>query len=233
MTGRREPLPAGVPERAYLTGLRDRLVAGLAPDLVGVYLMGSAALGAYAPGVSDLDVWAVASGPVAPGARRALVARVDHAALPCPARGLELVVACFAGPRPVVQVNLNDGPAVDRRAATSASRMPAAHWFTLDAAIGRDRAVALAGPPAGAAFPSIPRSAQLAAVSRSLAWHRRHEPGSPDAVLNALRGARYALEGVWGSKGAAVEWAAAARPGWAAEALRALEVRSRGGARMS
>lgn len=208
-------------------------MAALGDELVGVYLTGSGAMGAYAPGVSDLDVWAVVRGPVPGAARRAIVARVDHAALPCPARGLELVVAHFAGTAAVVQVNLNDGPRMARRIATASSRMPAAHWFTIDAAIGREHALPLAGPPPGAAFPIVPRSAQLAAVRRSLAWHRRTAGASPDATLNALRGARYALEGVWGSKAAAVEWAASARPAWAQEARAALALRYRAGRPMT
>ena len=117
-----------------------------------------------------------------------------------------------------IRDSLNDGPAMPRCVWTAASRMPAAHWFTLDAAIARERAVALCGPPPRDAFPVVPRSAQLAAIRRSLAWHRRHAPGSPDALLNALRGARYAVEGTWGSKAEATEWAATFTPAWEREA---------------
>ncbi len=80
---------------AYLAELTRRIAAALGEGLVGVYLMGSAAMGAYVPGVSDLDVWALVRGPVATEVKEALAGRVDQAALPCPARGLELVVARF------------------------------------------------------------------------------------------------------------------------------------------
>jgi hypothetical protein len=205
-------------EAAYLAALAGRLRAGLGEGLVGVYLMGSGATGDDRPGSSDLDVWALTRAGPARAAARRLARAVCHAALPCPARRLELVVARLEGARPVVAVNLEDGPGAVRRAWTDPDRMPASHWFTLDLAIGRGRAIALWGPPAAAVMPPVPRSAQLAAVRRSLAWHDRHDPHGPGAVLAALRGARYALDGAWLSKREAVAWAEAERPCWAAEA---------------
>lgn len=205
-------------EAAYLAALTARLRRGVGSALVGVYLMGSGATGGYRPGSSDLDVWALTRASLPRGARRELARTVGHAALPCPARGLELVVARLEGGLPMVEVNLEDGPGMARRAWTDPARMPAAHWFTLDLAIGRGCAVALWGPPAAAAMPPVPRSVQLSAVRHSLAWHDRYEPEGPGAVLAALRGARYALDGVWLSKREAVAWAQAERPRWAAEA---------------
>ena len=134
-------------------------------------------------------------GPLAEAAKRALVARVDQAALPCPARGLELVVARFGdGPEPRVELNLNDGPRMARRVALDASDEPR-HWFVLDAAIGRRHGRALAGPPPEEAFPPIPRSLQLAAIGESLDWYAEHEPDNRKAVLTAARGWRYIAEG--------------------------------------
>lgn len=209
---------SGGREAAYLAELTGRLRAALRHGLLGVHLMGSAAAGDDVPGVSDLDVWAIVGPPLDPRAGRALAARVDHRALPCPARGLELVVARLDGWRPDVQLDLNDGPAMRRRVAVTRSRLAASHWYVLDLAVGRERSVPLWGPPLAALAPPVPRSAQLAAVRRSLAWHRRHAPDGPDAVLNALRGARYALEGTWSTKGEAAAWAQRERPAWAAEA---------------
>lgn len=206
------------PEAAYLEVLAGRLRAALGGRLTGVYLVGSGATGTYRPGPSDLDVWALVDGPLPATARRGLGVQLDHAALPCPARGLELVVAWFDRAAPQVQLNLNDGARMARRAWTDPRRMPASHWFVLDAAVARVAAVTLWGRPAREAFPPVPRSAQLAAVRRSLAWHRRYAAGSPDAVLNALRGARYAEEDTWCSKREAVAWAEATRPEWADEA---------------
>jgi hypothetical protein len=196
-------------------------------DLAGAYLMGSAAMGADVPGVSDLDVWALVRSPVPLATKEALAARVDQAALPCPARGLELVVARF-GPagEPVVELNLNDGPAMERHVALDASDEPR-HWFVLDAAIGREHGRALAGPPPSDAFPAVPRSVQLAAIVESLDWYAAHEPDNRKAVLTAARGWRYAVEGAWSSKDDAARWAAARRPDWAGEIGKALAARRR------
>jgi Domain of unknown function (DUF4111) len=209
----------------YLAELTRRIGDALGADLVGVYLMGSAGMGADVPGVSDLDVWALVRGAVPLATRRALAARVDHAALPCPARGLELVVARLGrGGEPVVELNLNDGPGMERHVALDASGEPS-HWFVLDAAIGREHGRALAGPPPGEALPPVPRSAQLAAIAESLDWYAAHEPDNRKAVLTAARGWRYAVEGTWSSKEEAARWAAARRPSWAAEIEAALAAR--------
>ena len=189
--------------------------------------MGSAAMGADVPGISDLDVWALVRGPVPLATKEALAARVDHAALPCPARGLELVVARFGpGGEPVVELNLNDGPAMERHVALDASEEPR-HWFVLDAAIGREHGRALAGPPPSDAFPAVPRSLQLAAIVESLDRYAAHEPDNRKAVLTAARGWRYAVEGAWSSKDDAARWAAARRPDWAGEIGDALAARQR------
>jgi hypothetical protein len=210
----------------YLAELTRRLAEGLGGDLVGVYLMGSTAMGAHVEGVSDVDVWALVRRRQGRERTLALAGRVDQAALPCPARGLELVVARFAPDRsPVVEMNLNDGPRMPRRLSVGPGG-EAGHWFVLDAAIGRERGRALAGPPPREAFPRQPRSAVLAAIAASLDWHARHEPEGPNALLNALRGWRYATEGVWGSKEEAARWSLARRPGWAREVEAALAARA-------
>jgi hypothetical protein len=202
---------------AYLAELTARVRAGLGGDLIGVYLMGSAGAGGYVPGASDLDVWALVRAPVPEEAKRALPAHVGQAALPCPARGLELVVARFpAGPEPVMELNLNDGPRMARHVALDASGEPR-HWFVLDAAIGRQSGRSLWGPPPAEAFPPIPRSLQLAAIAESLDWYAAHEPDNRKAALTAARALRYMAEGRWSSKEDAARWAAARRPDWAGE----------------
>jgi hypothetical protein len=210
---------------AYLAELTARVRAGLGGDLIGVYLMGSAGAGGYVPGASDLDVWALVRAPVPEEAKRALPARVDQAALPCPARGLELVVARFpAGPEPVMELNLNDGPRMARHVVLDASGEPR-HWFVLDAAIGRQSGRSLWGAPPAEAFPPIPRSLQLAAIAESLDWYAAHEPDNRKAALTAARALRYMAEGRWSPKEEAARWAAARRPDWAAQLDEALAAR--------
>src|SRR3954465_7470222 len=103
-----------MPVDAYLAELARRLRDVLGDDLLGVYAGGSYALGAYEPGRSDVDVTAVERGALTPETKQAVVERGRHEALPCPARGLELVVYPLATARagddePGFELNLNTG----------------------------------------------------------------------------------------------------------------------------
>src|SRR3954467_631502 len=83
--------PAGAVPRNYLDALTTALRSALGQTLAAVYLTGSAAVGAYRQGVSDLDVLVVAQGAERPQLD-AVVAACAHEALRCPAEKLELVV---------------------------------------------------------------------------------------------------------------------------------------------
>jgi predicted nucleotidyltransferase len=101
---------------AYQDELVARLRTAFDETLVGVYAGGSWALGDYEPGRSDLDVAAVVRGALPRSANEAILAAVRHEALPCPARGLELVVysdAAAATSRVDAdfELNLNTGAA--------------------------------------------------------------------------------------------------------------------------
>jgi Domain of unknown function (DUF4111)/Nucleotidyltransferase domain len=174
----------------------------------GVVLIGSAALGDYVPGVSDLDVAVVSDGPLADPA--AVAAPLRHSALPCPARGLELVVygaeQAAAPTRELeFELDLNTGEHGDRL-LTDLGGEPG-HWYLIDLAIGRERGVALAGPPPRELIGEPPRADVLDALLAGLRWAIAEEPDSPNTVLNACRAARFALEGDWLSKGEAGAWA--------------------------
>src|SRR5215211_4152597 len=103
---------------AYLAELCQRSEAIV--HVVGVYLGGSCALGAYEAGRSDLDVAVVTRGALAWPVKDAFVTRLRHEVLPCPARGLELVVysaadAASTGVEPAFQLNLNTGASMPFR----------------------------------------------------------------------------------------------------------------------
>ncbi|GIJ25515.1 hypothetical protein Vqi01_06770 [Micromonospora qiuiae] len=80
------------PLRRYLTDLVAAAGEVLGEKLCGAYAAGSVGLAAYQPGRSDVDVALVCAGALDRAVARELVARLRHEALPCPARGLELVV---------------------------------------------------------------------------------------------------------------------------------------------
>jgi hypothetical protein len=197
----------------YLEELARRLGGVLGGDLLGVYAGGSYALAAYVPGRSDIDVTAVAAGPLSPAAKRAIVERLRHEALPCPARGLELVVYPLAtarsgGGEPGFELNLNTGAAMGFRVDEAPGDIEG-FWFAIDRAILRAHGVALSGPPAAELFAPIPRATLLALLQESIRWHRDSAvPLGSDTVLNSCRALRFATEGTWSSKRAAGAWAA-------------------------
>ena len=109
----------GAAEREYLCALVGRLREALEDHLIAFYALGGLALGDYRPGRSDLDVYAVVTGPLDARRKRAVVDRCRHAQLPCPARKLELVVisahvARRPGRAPHWELNLNTEPARTR-----------------------------------------------------------------------------------------------------------------------
>ncbi len=190
-----------------LTGVLRHVVGH---DLRAVYLIGSTVMGGYVPGASDVDVLAVTERRLIVSEKDRLVA--DVSAVPCPARGVELVVypiAAVVDPErsPRFELNCNVGP----RMKTRVSYEPGAdarHWFLLDLAMAREHARPIVGPPPGELIGPIARAWILEALSESLAWHRAADAIEDDnAVLNACRTWRFATEGVWSSKDEAAAWA--------------------------
>jgi Domain of unknown function (DUF4111)/Nucleotidyltransferase domain len=203
-----------MPLDAYLAELARRLHDVLGEDLTGVYAGGSYALGAYEPGRSDVDVTAVARGPLSHTVKRGIVERVRHEALPCPARGLELVVypletARGGGGEPGFELNLNTGARMPFRVDEAPGDIEG-FWFAIDRAILREHGIALLGPAPAEVFAPIPRTAVLRLLGESVRWHRGEagQPTASDAVLNTARALRFAAEGAWAPKRAAGEWAA-------------------------
>ncbi|MFC4017753.1 nucleotidyltransferase domain-containing protein [Micromonospora sp. GCM10011542] len=205
--------------RRYLDDLVDSARAVLGADLVGAYAAGSVGLGAYQPGRSDVDVALVSAGPLSEAAKRALVARLRHEALPCPARGLELVVyrravAASGTPEPGFEVELNTGATMPFRCTLDPADRPAADgrfWYALDRSILHQSGYALLGPPAGQVFadpaPADLRRLLIEALTWWLALPTPPDdgpaPGAEDAVLGACRSLVRHRDGVWLSKVAA------------------------------
>jgi hypothetical protein len=77
---------------AYVDEVANRVRDVVEKRLVGVWLVGSAALGDYDPRRSEVNVQAVATTRLSLSERSDLVARLGHEALANPARGLEFVL---------------------------------------------------------------------------------------------------------------------------------------------
>ena len=199
------------PESAYFAELAGRMQSVLGAELVGVYVGGSYALGDYDRARSDLDVAVVARGATEPSRRTAVVEAVRHEALPCPARGLELVlypvaVAGSGTVEPGFDLNLNTGRDMAFRTDFEAVEREQ-HWFAIDRSVLATHGIALVGPPPSTIFRSAPHHELLPLLAETLRWYVRAGPVGRDAVLNACRSLRFAREGVWSSKPAAGQWA--------------------------
>jgi hypothetical protein len=171
--------------RKYLDDLLTRLGPALGSSLRAVYITGSAAVGAYRPGSSDLDVLVAVE-----GAEREQLERVvrdcAHDLLPVPATKLELVVYEIdelAAPHvpPRWRLNFDTGEStrqVDWDPATQPS-----HWFVLDLAFAHLHAKPLMG---SAQIGSPPHDAIERAFDEMLEWFEANEPAAlPVARMRA------------------------------------------------
>lgn len=208
-------MPEPVVER-YLDAVVAAARAVLGAEFVGAYAAGSLALDAFQPGRSDIDLAVVCRAPLPEAGKRALIARVRHRALPCPARGLELVVYTVAAARsgtgaPGFELELNDGPAMDFRQSLRPADRPVADgmfWYGLDRSILHQSGRVLAGPPAAETFAELPPTELRALLIESLRWWRalpgpvddRPATGAEDAVLGACRALVRHRYGRWLSK---------------------------------
>lgn len=191
------------------------LASTLSADLVGVYFVGSVALGGYVRGESDIDIAAVSRDALTDSQKQSVASAVVGASAACPSRGLEFTLyrrevagsyVAAAG----FEVNANGGP----RMPTAVHMDPASEsgfWYVLDRAVAHRSGLAISGPPARSIFSDVPRSALLEAMYESMAWHRNHEKATLYSVLNACRAWRFAAVDVLGSK---LEGAAWARGRW-------------------
>ena len=212
--------------RAYLGGIAERSAALLGDELVGVYAAGSIALDSYDPGRSDIDVAVVCSDALARPVKKALIGAVRHESLPCPARGLELVVyraavAAAGTPEAGFEVELNSGPRMAFRVTFDPADRPVADgafWYAIDRSILAERGHAVVGPPASAVFRSVALPDLIDLLISSLRWHLgpalEADPAglgddsgpveprawTDDAVLNACRGWQRVRTGHWSSK---------------------------------
>ena len=194
----------------------DALARILHADLVGVYFVGSVALGGYVPAESDIDIAAVSTSALTLQERESVASAIVEAAADCPARGLEFTLYRreVAGSLPEgadFEVNANGGPRMPEAVHLN-STSEAGFWYVLDRGIAHRSGVAISGPPAREIFADVPRGTLLEAMHASMAWHRINEKATLYSVLNACRAWRFAATDVLGSK---LEGAAWARARWA------------------
>jgi Aminoglycoside adenylyltransferase, C-terminal domain/Nucleotidyltransferase domain len=196
---------------AFGDDLAAVLARALGDDLVGVYFVGSVALGGYVPGESDIDIVAVTEAALTAPQRTSIASDVVELSASCPSRGVEFTLYRreVAGSPPVgadFEVNANGGP----RMATVVhldARAESGFWYALDRAIAHRSGLAITGSPAHQVFIDVPRGTLLEAMHESMTWHRAHERATLYSVLNACRAWRFAADDVLGSKLDGATWA--------------------------
>ena len=203
----------------YLNALVDAARGTLGPNLIAAYGAGSVGLNAYEPGRSDVDVAMVCEEPVDLQQKHALVAQLRHEALPCPARGLELVryrraVAQSGTPEPGFELELNTGPRMHFRATYAVDERPTEDgrfWYGLDRSILHQSGYVILGPPASEMIADLSATHIRSLLVDSLRWWLNRAmplgaepaPGAEDAVLGVCRALVKSRDRAWLSKGAA------------------------------
>ena len=188
----------------------------LGNDLVGVYFVGSVALGGYVPGESDVDIAAISGSTLSEGQKRSIADAVVEVSRECPARGVEFTLYRREAVRSPskgadFEVNANGGPRMPTAVHLDGTTEQA-FWYVLDRAIAHRSGVVITGPPPCTVFADVPRRWLLEAMDASMTWHRAHEKATLYSVLNACRAWRFAEEDVLGSKLEGATWARARWP---------------------
>ena len=190
------PIPSEL--APYLERLVEVLQAQAPVD--AVYLVGSAALGGYEHGRSDVDVVAVTARSLSRDERLALAKAVES--IPVPARKLELVVYPRGSDR--WELNLNTGEHCQKEHVGLDPDTEPSFWFVLDRAIAAQHATPLVGPAWGDVFTPEPREAIEAALNEMAAFDGWDDPAG-DAELAAYRAQVWRETGRWLSKREAAE----------------------------
>jgi nucleotidyltransferase-like protein len=159
----------------YLDGLTTGLHNALGESLRAVFLTGSAAVGAYRPGSSDVDVLVAVDGARHDALER-VVGMCAHDVLPCPATKLELVVYeldSLASPGWPPRWSLNFDTGESAHQVDFDPETQPAHWFVLDLAFAHRHAVALYGE---AEIGDPGDAAVERAFDEMLEWFEANEP---------------------------------------------------------
>ncbi|HWN20959.1 MAG TPA: nucleotidyltransferase domain-containing protein [Gaiellaceae bacterium] len=184
----------------YLELLGD--VLERSAPIEAVYLIGSAASGAYEHGRSDVDVIAVTSRSLSHDERRTLAAAVE--VLPVPARKLELVVYPRGSDSWEINLNTPDGDTAEHLGLDP--DLEPSFWFVVDRAIAAQHALPLVGPEWEELFAPESHEAIQAALTEADAFDGWDDPRGRE--LAAARSRAWRETGRWISKPEAQEWIA-------------------------
>jgi Domain of unknown function (DUF4111) len=180
---------------AYARALTGELM--VLPDgvLQAAYLHGSAALGGWVPGRSDVDMLLVAADGIGGVAVNRLGEVLGQSAGRCPGRELECSVVTVAQARqpappwPFV-LHVTAGPGRPGRTVRPGGRSPGDPDLLMHYAVCRAAGWPVCGPPPRDVVGVVPRRAILDYLAGELGWGIGHAPEAY-AVLNACRALIY------------------------------------------
>ncbi len=179
----------------FCEALGEQLADVVGHALVGAYLHGSAALGGFQPGSSDLDLLIVVNNQWQPVLREGVARVLQEAHGSSPGRGIEASVvrnkvAQAGGRRTDFEVHATTDPN-DCKVATGAE-VSGDPDLILHIAVCRQSAIAAFGPDAKIVFAEVDSTLVISQMINELTWALA-QGSEAYAVLNACR-ARFYLE---------------------------------------
>ncbi len=189
---------------AYARALTGQLM--VVPDgvLQAAYLHGSAALGGWVPGRSDVDMLFVAADEISKTAVTRMGEVLCAGAGGCPSRELECSVVTVAQARQPAPpwpftLHVTAGPGKPGRTVRPGSRSLGDPDLLMHYAVCRAAGWPVCGPPPQELIGVVPRRAILDYLAGELGWGTGHAPEAY-AVLNACRALIYLTDHVIVSK---------------------------------
>ena len=180
---------------AYARALTGQLITVTGGSLRAAYLHGSAVLGGWMPGHSDVDMLFVAADGISSAAVTRMCEVLCEGASGCPGRELECSVVTVAQARqpappwPFV-LHVAAGPGKPGRAVRPGSRSPGDADLLMHYAVCRAAGWPVCGPPPQGLIGVVPRRAILHYLASELGWGLGRAPEAY-AVLNACRALIY------------------------------------------
>jgi hypothetical protein len=206
---------------AFLTALLRRQQDVLGDDLIGLYLYGSAVVGDFAPGLSDLDLLAVLPGAIDAARFAALLALHDGLAADFPAWRNRIEVQ-YVPAAALRTFKTQTGPIAVISPGEPLNIKPAGIDWLLNWYFVRQDGLTLHGPDPHTLIPDISHAEFLAASHRDAqvwtGWAEQpHDARAQSYAVLTLCRALYAAETAdRASKPAAARYVGARYPQWAA-----------------
>jgi hypothetical protein len=180
---------------AFAGQLAAKLAEDSAGRLVAAVVHGSAALGGWVPGRSDVDLLFLVAGTVTEMDLRRMSVSIITLSAGCPGSCAETSIVAAAAaltpapPWPYLR-HVVAGPGAQSKVAPPPGEQPHDRDLLMHYAVSRAAGISVYGPPAQSLFGDIPRPAILGYLADELDWGLAQAPEAY-AVLNACRAQVY------------------------------------------